>query len=223
MSFMLDSVFLCFDVICGYFCAMDSPSDLYLSISGPAKGTYRELGSKFLAFAFPVETEAEVKKIVADIRKEYFDARHHCYAYRLGADGSKWRANDDGEPSSTAGKPIHGQLLSNSLSDILIVVVRYFGGTKLGVPGLIRAYRTAAQEAIAASIVIEKIASERFRVEFDYLQMNSVMKVMKEMGLAPSGQEYGEKCSLYVRVRLTAADAFRAALADFAEVTVSAE
>ncbi len=202
---------------------MDSPSDLYLSISGPAKGTYRELGSKFLAFAFPVETEAEVKKIVADIRKEYFDARHHCYAYRLGADGSRWRANDDGEPSSTAGKPIHGQLLSNSLSDTLIVVVRYFGGTKLGVPGLIRAYRTAAQEAIAASTIIEKIASELFRVEFDYLQMNSVMKVMKEMGLAPYGQEYGEKCSLSVRVRLTAADSFKAALADFAEVTVPAE
>ena len=122
MSFMLDSVFLCFDVICGYFCAMDSPSDLYLSISGPAKGTYRELGSKFLAFAFPVETEAEVKKIVADIRKEYFDARHHCYAYRLGLKGDRFRANDDGEPSSSAGRPILGQIDSMGLSDILVVV-----------------------------------------------------------------------------------------------------
>lgn len=202
---------------------MDSPSDLYRTIAGPAKGIYKELGSKFLAFAFPVETEAEIKKIIADIKKEYFDARHHCYAYRLGADGSRWRANDDGEPSSTAGKPIHGQLLSNELSDVLIVVVRYFGGTKLGVPGLIRAYRSATQDAIANATIVDKIAAEIFKVNFDYLEMNNVMKVLKEMGLTPSGQEYGDRCSLIVRVRLTSVEAFKSALSDIAEVTVYSE
>ena len=202
---------------------MISAEDTYKTIGGPGKGSYRDLGSKFLAFAYPVETADQVKEIVADLKKEYFDARHHCYAYRLGKDGEQWRANDDGEPSSSAGRPILGQLLSNELSDVLVVVVRYLGGTKLGIPGLIKAYRSATADALANCTVVEKVASDNVSFEFDYLQMNSVMKVMKEMGLAPSGQEYGEKCSLYVRVRLTAADAFRAALADFAEVTVSAE
>ena len=128
---------------------MNSISDTYFSIAGPSEGIYKELGSKFLAFAWPVETEEEAKARLAAVRKEYFDARHHCFAWRLGLTGEPYRLSDDGEPSSTAGRPIHGQLLSRELSDVLVVVVRYFGGVKLGVPGLIRAYKTASPSSSA--------------------------------------------------------------------------
>ena len=192
---------------------MIATSDTYKSISAPSKGIYKELGSKFLAFAYPVETEEEIKQILASLRKEYFDARHHCYAWRLGLSGEPFRMNDDGEPSSTAGRPIHGQLLSQELSDILVVVVRYFGGVKLGVPGLIRAYKTATQDALANATVIEKIAGEHFTVEFGYLQMNDVMKVLKEMGITPLKQSFDLDCTLEVRVRLTQIEDFRKQLA----------
>ena len=188
---------------------MNSISDTYFSIAAPSKGVYKELGSKFLAFAYPVETEDEVKRILTDVRKEYFDARHHCYAWRLGLSGEPYRMNDDGEPSSTAGRPIHGQLLSHELSDILVVVVRYFGGTKLGVPGLIRAYKTATQDAIANAQIIEKVAGEHFTVSFDYLQMNDAMKVLKDMGITPLRQDFDLRCTLEVRVRLSQVEEFR--------------
>lgn len=192
---------------------MIATSDTYKSISAPSKGIYKELGSKFLAFAYPVETEEEIKQILASLRKEYFDARHHCYAWRLGLSGEPFRMNDDGEPSSTAGRPIHGQLLSQELSDILVVVVRYFGGVKLGVPGLIRAYKTATQDALTNATVIEKIAGEHFTVKFGYLQMNDVMKVLKEMGITPLKQSFDLDCTLEVRVRLTQIEDFRKQLA----------
>ena len=192
---------------------MIATSDTYKSISAPSKGIYKELGSKFLAFAYPVATEEEIKQILASLRKEYFDARHHCYAWRLGLSGEPFRMNDDGEPSSTAGRPIHGQLLSHELSDILVVVVRYFGGVKLGVPGLIRAYKTATQDALANATVIEKIAGEHFTVKFGYLQMNDVMKVLKEMGITPLKQSFDLDCTLEVRVRLTQIEDFRKQLA----------
>ena len=192
---------------------MNSTSDTYKSISAPVRGIYKELGSKFLAFAWPVETEEEIKSILSEIRKEYFDARHHCYAWRLGLTGEPYRMNDDGEPSSTAGRPIHGQLLSQELSDILVVVVRYFGGTKLGVPGLIRAYKSATQDALANATVIEKIAGEHFSLTFDYLQMNDVMKVLKDMGITPLKQEFDLRCKMEVRVRLTQIEDFRKQLA----------
>ncbi|MBQ6300712.1 MAG: YigZ family protein [Bacteroidales bacterium] len=192
---------------------MIATSDTYKSISAPSRGIYKELGSKFLAFAYPVETEEEIKQILASLRKEYFDARHHCYAWRLGLSGEPFRMNDDGEPSSTAGRPIHGQLLSQELSDILVVVVRYFGGVKLGVPGLIRAYKTATQDALANATVIEKIAGEHFTVKFGYLQMNDVMKVLKEMGITPLKQSFDLDCTLEVRVRLTQIEDFRKQLA----------
>ena len=188
---------------------MNSISDTYRSIAAPAKGLYKELGSKFLAFAYPVETEEEAKNLLAAVRKEYFDARHHCYAWRLGLSGEPYRMNDDGEPSSTAGRPIHGQLLSHELSDILVVVVRYFGGTKLGVPGLIRAYKTATQDAIANAQIIEKVAGEHFTVSFDYLQMNDAMKVLKDMGITPLRQDFDLRCTLEVRVRLSQVEEFR--------------
>jgi uncharacterized YigZ family protein len=192
---------------------MNSISDTYRSIAAPAKGIYKELGSKFLAFAYPVETEEEAKNLLAAVRKEYFDARHHCFAWRLGLTGEPYRLSDDGEPSSTAGRPIHGQLLSNGLSDILVVVVRYFGGVKLGVPGLIRAYKTATQDAIANATIVEKIAGEHFTLKFGYLQMNDVMKVLKDMGLTPIRQAFDLDCTLEVRVRLTQIEDFRRQLA----------
>ena len=192
---------------------MNSISDTYRSIAAPSKGIYKELGSKFLAFAHPVETEEEAKNIIAALRKEYFDARHHCFAWRLGLTGEPYRFSDDGEPSSTAGRPIHGQLLSQELSDILVVVVRYFGGVKLGVPGLIRAYRTATQDALANAAVVEKVAGQVFTVQFGYLQMNDVMKVLKEMGLTPLRQDFDLDCRLEVRVRLGQIEEFQKQLA----------
>lgn len=192
---------------------MNPFSDTYKSISAPSRGIYKELGSKFLAFAYPVETEEQVKEIIAGLRKEYFDARHHCFAWRLGLTGEPWRLSDDGEPSSTAGRPIYGQLLSQELSDVLVVVVRYFGGVKLGVPGLIRAYRTATQDALAQATIVEKVAGERFTVEFGYMQMNDVMKALKDMGLTPEKQSFDLNCSLEVRVRLSQVEDFRRQLA----------
>ena len=164
--------------------------DSFRSISSPARGLFKDNGSRFIACAYPVETEAEVKEIVDSLKKEYHDARHHCYAYRLGYLGDRFRANDDGEPSGSAGRPILGQIDSYGLSDILIVVVRYFGGIKLGIPGLIRAYRTSSADAIANSEVVEKIAVRRFRLSFGYMDMNAVMKLVKDFGLSPTAQDF---------------------------------
>lgn len=177
-------------------------TDCYKSIAAPSRGLYKDKGSKFLSFAYPVSSEAQIKDIVASLKKEYFDARHHCYAYRLGLSGDRWRANDDGEPSSTAGRPILGQILSAELSDILIVVVRYFGGILLGTSGLTVAYKTAAADAIANSAIIEKTASELFEIRFDYLQMNDVMKAIKELQIVPMEQTFDEKCLIVAPVRL---------------------
>lgn len=191
---------------------MISAEDTYKTIGGPGKGSYRDLGSKFLAFAYPVETADQVKEIVADLKKEYFDARHHCYAYRLGKDGEQWRANDDGEPSSSAGRPILGQLLSNELSDVLVVVVRYFGGTKLGIPGLIKAYRSATADALANCTVVEKVASDNVSFEFDYLQMNDVMKFLKDRDLSPVSQDFGLNCRITLRIPLSQIEAVTATI-----------
>ncbi len=182
--------------------------DSYRSIATKSEGLFKDNGSRFIALAYPVETEDEVREIVSSLKKEYHDARHHCYAYRLGCRGDIFRANDDGEPSSSAGKPILGQINSNGLSDILIVVVRYFGGIKLGIPGLIRAYRTSSADAIANSEIVTKIASRRFRLEFGYLEMNSVMKIIKDMKLEPAGQDFGNTCRMDVSVRLSACGDF---------------
>lgn len=183
--------------------------DRYKSISKLSKGLYKDNGSKFLAFAYPVETVEEIKEIIAGLKKEYFDARHHCYAYRLGHLGDVWRMSDDGEPSSTAGKPILGQILSNELSDILVVVVRYFGGIKLGVPGLIKAYKTSTSDAIDNAEIIEKVAKEFYTVEFDYLQMNDVMKVFKEMALPILEQNFDLACSILTSVPLSQVEQFK--------------
>lgn len=183
--------------------------DSYRSISGPAEGLFKDNGSRFISFAFPVETEDEVKSIVGDLKKKYHDARHHCYAYRLGYLGDRFRANDDGEPSSSAGRPILGQIDSKGLSDVLVVVVRYFGGIKLGVPGLIRAYKTSTAEALEKAGSVEKVAGKWFRVSFGYEAMNSVMKILKDMDLRHQGQDFGSECSLRTWVRLSAENDFR--------------
>ncbi len=195
---------------------MDSQqrNDTFKSISGPSEGLYKEKGSKFLAFAYPVVSEEEVRTVLDRIRKEYYDARHHCYAYRLGLTGNVWRYNDDGEPSSTAGRPIYGQILSRELSDVLIVVVRYFGGTKLGVPGLIRAYKTAAADALDHARTVEKVASERYAVTFDYVAMDRVMRILKDMGIQPSGYTAEDACRMEMDVRLGDAERFRQRMED---------
>ena len=178
--------------------------DTYKTIRYASQGVYKEKGSKFLAFAYPIATEAEAKARLEELRKQYFDARHHCYAYILGADKAAYRINDDGEPSSTAGKPIYGQLLSHDLTNIIIVVVRYFGGIKLGVPGLINAYRTAAKDAIDNAIIIEKNITEVYNLQFTYEQMNSIMKILKDEELPQCNQKFELDCSLDFSVRQSA-------------------
>ena len=176
-------------------------SDCYQTIAATASGVYKEKGSKFLAFAFPVSTEDEVKEYLKKSAKAYFDARHHCFAYRLGAEGLLWRANDDGEPSSAAGKPILGQLLSYNVSDTLIIVVRYFGGVKLGVSGLIHAYRQAAADALQHSKIVPKYAMQGATLIFPYPQMSQVMKCLKDGSADIAGQELGAECRLSFSVR----------------------
>ena len=192
--------------------------DQYRSIAAPSEGLFKDNGSRFIALAYPVETEEEVKSIVAGLRKDYHDARHHCYAYRLGYKGDVWRASDDGEPSGSAGRPILGQIDSLGLSDILVVVVRYFGGIKLGIPGLIRAYKTSTADALSSARIVDKIASRHFRLQFDYLSMNAVMKVLKDMDLPQSAQEFGESCSLQTSVRLAAVEDFLKRIGNSAKV-----
>ncbi len=193
--------------------------DSYNSISAPSRGVYKDLGSKFLAFAYPVESVPEAMETIAAVRKEYFDARHHCYAYRIGYKGDLWRINDDGEPSSSAGRPIYGQLLANSLSDVLVVVVRYFGGTKLGIPGLIKAYKSATADALAAAVIKVKTATTPFSLSFRYEDMNRVMKLIKDFSLSPRSQAFDNICSAEVDVRLRDTELFLAEASKVAAVT----
>ena len=179
---------------------MDGIKDTFNSIAGPARGLFRDNGSRFLAFAYPVETEAQIKEIVSSLKKEYHDARHHCYAYRLGYKADVFRANDDGEPSGSAGRPILGQIDSRGLSDVLVVVVRYFGGIKLGIPGLIRAYRTSTDDALSQAAVVEKTATVNYVLEFGYMSMNTVMKVLKDMKMEAGARKFDTRCSLTVAV-----------------------
>lgn len=179
---------------------MDS-ADTYLTIDAPAEYVCRERSSKFLAYAYPVQSVEQIGERLVALRKQYYDATHHCYAWRLGAQAEQFRANDDGEPSGTAGKPILGQLLSHNLTDCLIVVVRYFGGTKLGVSGLIQAYRESAQEVIAASKIVEKTVDTTVCVEFSYVIMNDVMRVVKEEMPRIEEQQFDNLCSMKLSIR----------------------
>ena len=175
--------------------------DLFKTIAKPAEGLYKDKGSRFIALAFPVENEEEIKEIVTSIKEKYYDARHHCYAWCLGVAKTNFRANDDGEPSSTAGKPILGQIQSHDLTNILIVVVRYFGGIKLGVSGLIHAYREAAADALQNAMVIEKTVDEKLRITFSYLVMNDVMKVIKEENPDVLERNFELQCEMLLSIR----------------------
>lgn len=177
------------------------PDDAYLTLAKASEGLYKEKGSKFLAFAYPVSSETEVKEIMEELKKKYFDARHHCYAYIIGKDKAVYRANDDGEPSHSAGDPILGQIRSHNLSDVLIAVIRYFGGTKLGVGGLIHAYKTAAAEAIANNHITEKVIKKTIEFTFDYLTLNEVMKLIKDYDLDIITQQFDNKCLMKLSVR----------------------
>ena len=175
--------------------------DAYRTIRALSEGTYSEKRSKFLAFAMPVRSVEEVKQLVAEYQKKYYDARHVCYAYMLGAERLDFRANDNGEPSGTAGKPILGQINSNELTDILIIVVRYFGGVKLGTSGLIVAYRLAAAEAISAAEIVEKTVDEEVSFLFEYPFMNEVMRIVKEENPQIVAQNFDNDCAMTLRIR----------------------
>lgn len=187
------------------------PKDEFLTITDtPAEGFYSEKRSKFLAFAFHVTSEEEVKQYIAEFRKKYYDARHVCWAYMLGADRTDFRANDDGEPSSTAGKPILGQINKNELTDILIIVVRYYGGVNLGTSGLIVAYRTAAAEAIANAEVVSQFVEEEVVFDFPYIMMNDVMKIIKDMSPRIISQTYDNTCEMELSIRKSEAPMLKA-------------
>jgi len=176
-------------------------TDTYKTIGGISEGLYKEKGSKFLAFAHPVNTVEEVKPLLENYRKIYYDARHVCYAYNIGAEGEDYRANDDGEPSGTAGKPIFGQIQSFGLTNILVVVIRYFGGILLGTGGLVVAYKGAAAEALTTAEIIEKTVDTDFQFRFEFPFMNDVMRIVKNMDAAIINQSYEMDCFMHLRIR----------------------
>lgn len=181
-------------------------TDTYRTISEKSEGYYKDKGSKFIAYAFPVESEEETKEILLQLKKEHHSARHHCYAWRIGAEEPAFRANDDGEPSSTAGKQILGQLLSFDVTNIFVVVVRYFGGTLLGTSGLINAYRSAAADALHNAAIITKVQEDCFIVKFTYTQMNDVMQVIKQENLNIVTTRFELDCRLEFSVRKSEAE-----------------
>ena len=192
--------------------------DTYKTITAPATGSYSEKRSKFLAYAFPVQTEQQVKERLTEIQKKHNDARHHCYAYILGPRKDAYRMNDNGEPSGTAGRPIHGQLMSKDLTNTLVIVVRYFGGIKLGVSGLQNAYKIAAKEALDAATIIEKTIDETYEVTFEYLQMNNVMQLMKDPYVTIISQQSDLNCTIQFSVRQREADRIITALEKLGQV-----
>ena len=177
--------------------------DIYKTIEGTSEGLYKEKGSKFIARAYHVENEEEIKAVLLKLRKEFYDARHHCYAWRIDVCAEKTRSNDDGEPSGSAGKPILNQLFSFELYDVLLVVIRYFGGTKLGVSGLINAYKTASREALENANIVEKEIRDLYQVDFEYPMMNSVMRIIKEDNLTIVGQHFDNHCTIELALRLS--------------------
>jgi uncharacterized YigZ family protein len=175
--------------------------DTYRTIEKPSEGIFRDRGSKFLAFAYPVNNETDLKNKLTQLRSEHSKANHHCWAMRLTIDRSVFRLNDDGEPSGTAGRPILNTLLSHDVTNLVVVVVRYFGGTLLGVPGLINAYKMATEDALKQAAIVQKTVNDIYTIEFDYLQMNDVMRIIKEDGLTIISQAFDNNCSIQVSIR----------------------
>ncbi|PVX50965.1 putative YigZ family protein [Balneicella halophila] len=193
------------------------PEDTFLTIAHPSEGLYKEKGSKFLAFAYPVSTEEHIKDYIHALKKKYYDARHHCYAYILGKDKERFRANDDGEPSSTAGKPILGQLYSYDVTNVMIVVVRYFGGKKLGASGLITAYKSAASDALENAKIVPHILTKDIKVTCSFAEVDFVMRLAKNYDLQIINQDYtATHVIIQLRVRENLLDEIRRQL-DFAE------
>lgn len=185
---------------------MEREVDTYLTIKEKSEGLYKEKGSKFIALAYPVSSEDEVKSILQDLRKQYHDARHHCYSYVIGFKGDAWRANDDGEPSSTAGKPIHGQIVTRDLTNTLVVVIRYFGGTKLGVSGLINAYKNSASDALDNAEIVTRVVNDVYSISFAYLAMNDIMKLVKDEDLVMIEQNFDTTCNIVLGIRQAKTD-----------------
>ncbi|AIM37899.1 thymidylate synthase [Sphingobacterium sp. ML3W] len=175
--------------------------DTYRTIEDSGEGIFRDKGSKFIAYAYPFKDEDQLKEIIGELKVLHPKARHHCWAYRMSPDRTVYRLNDDGEPSGTAGRPILNVLLSQDVTNIIVVVVRYFGGTLLGVPGLINAYKTATQEVLAGLNIVEKTVNDIYKIEFDYLAMNDVMRVVKEENITVSKQVFDNRCYMEVEVR----------------------
>ena len=186
--------------------------DSYKTIASPSEGSYSEKRSKFLAYAFPVQNEQEVKQRLTEIQKKHWDARHHCYAYILGPHKDAYRLNDNGEPSGTAGRPIYGQLLSKDVTNTLVIVVRYFGGIKLGVSGLQNAYKVAAREALDAADIVERTIQETFRVTFEYVKMNDIMQILKDPEVQVLDRQSYMQCIYTISVRQRDADRISEAL-----------
>ena len=177
----------------------------YLTLAAPSEGLFKEKGSKFIGLAFPVSTEDEVRAILQQIKQQYYDARHHCYAFMLGARQQHYRSSDGGEPAHTAGTPILGQIRSRNLTNVLVLVVRYFGGTKLGVPGLIAAYKAAAADALDNGLVIEEEETQQLEIRFPYSAMSQVMRLQKDSGGVVASSDFQEQCYLLLTVPLGAA------------------
>lgn len=175
--------------------------DTYQTICKPTEAIFRDKGSKFLAYAYPIRTEAEIKELIGALKNEHPKANHHCWAMRLSPDRSVFRINDDGEPSGTAGRPILNVLLSKNITNVLVVVVRYFGGTLLGVPGLINAYKTSTEMTLAEAQVIAQTVNDVYTISFEYLQMNEVMKVIKDEQLSVLNQNFDNHCSITLAIR----------------------
>jgi uncharacterized YigZ family protein len=194
--------------------------DTYLTIESPTEAIFKEKKSKFLAFSYPVESEAAIKEHLQNLRKQYFDARHHCYAYVWGESQENVRANDDGEPSHSAGDPILGQIRARQLTNVLVVVVRYFGGVKLGVGGLVQAYKTAASDALDQATVVERIMTVPLNLRFEYVRLNEVMKVVKDFDLEVTEQQFDNLCQMRVKVRKKWAGAVREKLKEVLETDV---
>ena len=184
-------------------------SEVFFTIAAATEGIYKEKGSKFMAFAYPVNSEEEVKEKVELLRRKYFDARHHCYAYRLGATGGQYRAVDDSEPANSAGKPILGQLIAHDVTNVLVVVVRYFGGTLLGVGGLMQAYKQATADALSNAGIITGVVTGTYQISFGYPAMNQVLKVVKDMDLECYAQNFDLTCTMNVKVRKSLVEQLR--------------
>src|SRR5690606_8229240 len=194
--------------------------DQYKTVDKISEGTFRDKGSKFIAYSYPFTDENKLKDILSEIKSIHPKARHHCYAYRLGMDRSVFRINDDNEPAGSAGRPILNTLLANDLTNILVIVVRYFGGTLLGIPGLINAYKMATQESINNTTIVEKYQKDLYRIEFDYLQMNNVMRIIKNEDLNIQSQNFDNNCKMEIAIRASLVNRITANLSALSDIKI---